>query len=33
MRVEALEKAYAESAMIKYDGLQWRLDIGTMHFE
>jgi len=32
-RVEAREKAYAESAKITYDGLQRRSDIGTMHFE
>ena len=32
-RVEAREKAYAESAKITFDGLQRRSDIGKMHFE
>lgn len=32
-RVEAREKAYAESAKITFDGLQRRSDIGRMHFE
>ena len=32
-RVEARDKAYAESAKITFDGLQRRSDIGTMHFE
>ncbi|OYW20003.1 MAG: phosphoribosylamine--glycine ligase [Planctomycetales bacterium 12-60-4] len=32
-RVEARDKAYAESAKITFDGLQRRSDIGKMHFE
>ncbi|MEZ5388192.1 MAG: phosphoribosylamine--glycine ligase [Prosthecobacter sp.] len=32
-RVEAREKAYAESAKITFDGLQRRSDIGKLHFE
>ena len=32
-RVEAREKAYAESAKITFDGLQRRSDIGKMHFD
>jgi phosphoribosylamine--glycine ligase len=32
-RVEAREKAYAESAKITFDGMQKRSDIGKMHFE
>ncbi|WP_395745837.1 phosphoribosylamine--glycine ligase [Prosthecobacter sp.] len=32
-RVEAREKAYAESTKITFDGLQRRSDIGKMHFE
>lgn len=32
-RVEAREKAYAESSKISFDGLQRRSDIGKMHFE
>lgn len=32
-RVEAREKAYAESTEITFDGLQRRSDIGKMHFE
>jgi phosphoribosylamine--glycine ligase len=32
-RVEAREKAYAESAKITFDGMQRRSDIGKMHFE
>lgn len=32
-RVEAREKAYAESTKIIFDGLQRRSDIGKMHFE
>ncbi len=32
-RVEAREKAYAESAKIHFDGLQRRTDIGQMHFD
>ena len=32
-RVEAREKAYAESTKITFDGLQRRSDVGKMHFE
>ncbi len=32
-RVEAREKAYAESAKITFDGMQRRSDIGKMHFD
>ncbi|WP_395716076.1 phosphoribosylamine--glycine ligase [Prosthecobacter sp.] len=32
-RVEAREKAYAESVKVTFDGLQRRSDIGKMHFE
>jgi len=32
-RSEAREKAYAETAKITFDGMQWRSDIGQMHFE
>jgi phosphoribosylamine---glycine ligase len=32
-RVEARDKAYAESSKITFDGLQRRSDIGKMHFE
>jgi len=32
-RVEAREKAYAESAKVTFDGMQRRSDIGKMHFE
>ena len=31
-RVEARDKAYAESAKVAFDGMQRRSDIGTMHF-
>lgn len=32
-RVEARDKAYAESAKVTFDGMQRRSDIGKMHFE
>ncbi len=32
-RVQARDKAYAESAKIHFDGLQRRTDIGQMHFD
>ena len=32
-RVEARDKAYAESAKVTFDGMQRRTDIGKMHFE
>jgi len=32
-RVEARDKAYAESAKVTFDGMQRRSDVGKMHFE
>ncbi len=32
-RVEARDKAYAESAKVSFDGMQSRSDVGKMHFE
>ncbi len=32
-RVEARDKAYAESAKVSFDGMQRRSDVGKMHFE
>ena len=32
-RIEARDKAYAESSKVTFDGLQRRSDIGQMHFE
>ena len=32
-RIDARDKAYAESAKVSFDGMQRRTDIGKMHFE